>query len=436
QTNWQTIDGKVYNFSNKGIMQTGWVNQWGVNYYFTNNGSMAKGFNKIDGNTYYFNGQGIMQTNWQTINGNIYYFNNKGIMQTGWQKIDSNKYYFNHDGIMFTGKHLINDSIAIFDNNGHLISYDTAKKYTNENYNSTLTDYVAAQLKQYNEIMGGENGFSKEKLAQIKTKLTNAINPAAATEMYQFLNVATYRDVNEAAFAKALQGKGIFSGQAQAFINAAKEYNLDPVYFMAQSALETGWGTSAFAKGITINEVQKVDSNGHFVTKNGKPIMIKLSKPVTVYNLFGIGAFDNNPTIGATTYAYNHGWTSIPAAINGAAKFLHNQYLDNNIKQDTPYELRYINAPLYDIWHQYSTDIQYAQSIGSIIDQYTNLYSPTDTFVFNIPKFKEPTQPVNHDIKQTPVTSEEFAVINNHPIKNTVESSKIAKEKKLINTNN
>ena len=45
--------------------------------------------------------------------------------------------------------------------------------------------------------------------------------------------------------------------------------------------------------------------------------MIKLSKPVTVYNLFGIGAYDNLPTftnralILGTTYAYNKGWTSV-----------------------------------------------------------------------------------------------------------------------------
>ena len=44
--------------------------------------------------------------------------------------------------------------------------------------------------------------------------------------------------------------------------------------------------------------------------------MIKLSKPVTVYNLFGIGAKDNSSVfpnralILGTTYAYNRGWRS------------------------------------------------------------------------------------------------------------------------------
>ncbi len=54
--------------------------------------------------------------------------------------------------------------------------------------------------------------------------------------------------------------------------------------------------------------------------------MIPLSKPVTVYNLFGIGAKDNSSVfpnralILGTTYAYNRGWTSIENAIKGLCR--------------------------------------------------------------------------------------------------------------------
>lgn len=450
-TSWTEVDGTWYLLDNSGAMQTGWVCSNNVWYYLTSSGAMATGWDNINNEWYYFNSNGGMQTGWQQINNTWYYMDNSGAMQTGWlnlngtkyylnssgamatgwQEISGSKYYFNSSGAMLTGKQFIDGYIATFNKDGVLISYEAQKKYTNENYNSTLTDYVAAQLAQYNKVMGGENGFNKEQLAKFKEQLTNAIDPKAATEVYQFLNIASYRNVNEEAFAKVLDGKGVFSGQAQAFIGAAKEYNLDPVYFMSQSALETGWGTSNFAKGITINEVQKYE-NGKFVTENGKPVMIKLAHPVTVYNLFGIGAFDSDPTVGATTWAYMHGWTSVSKAIYGAAQFLHSQYLDNQIKQDTPYELRYINAPLYDIWHQYSTDIQYAQSIGQIIDEYSYLYSPTDTFVFNVPRFKGMSPEIPSNLKQTQVTQQEFAVINKEPVKNTVESNKVAKAVNVV----
>ncbi|MGL5576867.1 MAG: glucosaminidase domain-containing protein [Sarcina sp.] len=435
-TSWQEINGKWYYFDNSGQMLTGWIQYNNHLYYAGNDGALKIGYQKIGNDYYYFANGGAVETGWINENNNWYFGSKTGALLTGWQNINGTKYYFDQTGKMFTGTHLINGYISKFSNTGALISSTSNSTYTKENYDSTLTDYVAAQLQQYNNVMGGQNGFSKAKLAQLKTQLTNAINPAAANDMYEFLNVNTYRNVNEAAFAQALQGKGVFSGQAEAFINAAKKYNIDPVYLMAQSALETNWGTSNFAKGITITKIQEVNSNGQFVTKNGEPVMINLPAPVKVYNLFGIGAFNTDPTVGATTYAYDHGWTSIPAAIDGSAQFLDSHYLDNQIKQDTPYELRYINGPLYDIWHQYSTEIQYAQSLSDIIAQNTNLYSITDTFVFNVPKFEEPTQPVNHNLKQVPVTAQEFAVIHNIPMKNTVESSKIAKEKALITNNN
>ncbi|MGL4990303.1 MAG: glucosaminidase domain-containing protein, partial [Sarcina sp.] len=245
---------------------------------------------------------------------------------------------------------------------------------SNVNYNMTMSKYVGGEIKEY-EASVGTNKLTK---AQVQN-LTDAINPNDIKDMYEFLNVGTYRSVNEQAMENVLASNGVLAGQAQAFINAAKEYNLDPVYLMSQCMFETGHGTSNFAKGITITQYQNA---------NGK--MVKLATPVTVYNLFGIGANNSNPTVGATSYAYLHGWTSIPKAIQGAAEFLHNDYIDNQIKQQTPYELRYINGTIGDMWHQYSTNINYAKVLGSLINQYKYLYNSNDQFEFNVPKFEAP----------------------------------------------
>uniref|UniRef100_UPI002612A240 N-acetylglucosaminidase n=1 Tax=uncultured Clostridium sp. TaxID=59620 RepID=UPI002612A240 len=221
--------------------------------------------------------------------------------------------------------------------------------YTNINYDYTMAKYAAAEMKEY--VKGGGSNTVSNLNAMLQ-----AINPEYASSAFEFLKVNTFRNVDEAKVAASLSNEGVLAGQAQNFINAAREYNLDPVYFISQSQLESGRGTSNFANGITIDQIAVP------VTKDGKTTYTtqKLNKPTTVYNLFGISAYNGNPTLMATTYAYNHGWTSVSKAIYGAAEFLSTHYVHNtNIAQITPYELRFIDAPAGDMWHQYSTDIQY-----------------------------------------------------------------------------
>ena len=297
---------------------------------------------------------------------------------------------------------------------------------TNVKYDYTLDKYVADELHNYMNVVGGN--LSKAQLNNLTTQLKNAINPKASQTPFQFLKVGRYRNVNYTNVQGLLQGKGVLSGEGKAFVEAAMQYNLDPVYLIAQSALETGWGTSNFAKGITINQI--ADTNAP-IYKDGVLVgykMIKLAHPVTVYNLFGIAAynnkssneavllasnkatpvFKNETTIMATTYAYEHGWTSVSKAIFGAAQFLSENYVHNpNIAQDTPYELRFIDAPNGDIWHQYSSDIQYAETIGEIMSENKDLYANGDTFQFAIPEFNAPAPVVkpteHHNDKTTPV---------------------------------
>ena len=264
----------------------------------------------------------------------------------------------------------------------------------NVNYPTSMKKYVAQQLQSYKEATG--NSMTKEQLENTAKQISTAVNPKAAATVFEFLKVNEYRNVNAQELNQALQGKGVLEGQGQAFINAAKEYNLDPVYLLAQCALETGWGHSNFAQGTTIKEVANL--NDPIKNSKGQLVgykMIKLKKPVTVYNLFGVGAYDNTKefsnkaTITAEAYAYEHGWTSVSSALQGAAEFLANNYVHNSkYNQNTPYALRYVNGGDSEIWHQYSTDINYGQSIGEIMKQYSYLYNANDRFSFGIPTFQ------------------------------------------------
>ncbi|OPX47351.1 SH3 domain-containing protein [Clostridium thermobutyricum] len=254
----------------------------------------------------------------------------------------------------------------------------------NANYPNTMKKYVAGELKEFDAIHG--NKLTKSQLESYSKQLSTAINPKAADTMFEFLEINKFRNVNVDELNAALENMGVFKGQGQAFVNAAKKYGMDPIYLLSQSILETNHGHSNFANGITIDSIQHITKN-----KEGKIIKItneKLSKPVTVYNFFGIGAYNSDPNY-ALTYAYNHGWFTPADAIEGGAKMLHDDYLYNEVKQVTPYEIRYINGTNDQMWHQYSSDIQYAQTLGELIKQYSYLYNSNDTFTFGIPKFQE-----------------------------------------------
>lgn len=275
-----------------------------------------------------------------------------------------------------------NSSNNTTDNNS--IDNNTNTSITNKvttNYPISLNDYINIEYNNWPL-------FSKQ-------EFMNAINPDQIDNMYQFLSINQFRSVSLSGMNNLLSGKGVLSGQGQAFINACKQYNIDPVYFVNQSILETGYGQSRLAKGVTISEIAIqsepiYNSQGQLVGYQ----MQKLPKPVTVYNLFGIGAqdnssvFNNRALILGTTYAYTHGWTSICASIAGAADFVSSAYIHNNYyEQNTVYKLRF-SPQISSIWHQYCTNIWYAKDLANLMRQNSNLYLGGDTFTYDVPTFK------------------------------------------------
>lgn len=248
------------------------------------------------------------------------------------------------------------------------------------NYNESLNQYVDSQYDNWDEYSWSD--------------YYDQIDPNIANNKWEYLRTDQFRNVNIGEMNDVLQNAGVLAGQAQAFVNAAKEYNIDPVYLMSQSILETGWGSSYLASGVTISEI--ANENDPIYNSYGQLIgyqMIQLAQPVTVYDLYGIGAynntsaFSNRALIMGTTYAYEHGWTSVSSAIAGAAQFLSENYIHSAFAQNTPYKLRY-NPNVNDIWHQYCTADYYGNSIGYLIGKYSYLYSNNDAFTFDYPVFE------------------------------------------------
>lgn len=188
-------------------------------------------------------------------------------------------------------------------------------------------------------------------------------------EYFQFLVLSEsagvpVNDIN----TKILADKGILSGKGQAFVDAAKLYNINEIYLISHALLETGNGTSTLANGVLVNQV------------DGQPV-----EPKTVYNMYGVGAYDSCPITCGAEYAYKQGWFTPEAAIIGGAQYIASKYINNpTYKQDTLYKMRW--NPDNPGIHQYATDIGWAvKQVANI----SRLYELLDryTLIFDIPVY-------------------------------------------------
>ncbi|MGE7603480.1 SH3 domain-containing protein [Peribacillus sp. NPDC097675] len=181
---------------------------------------------------------------------------------------------------------------------------------------------------------------------------------------FQFVKLSQSANLNAAEVnSRILSGKGILEGQAATFMAAGDKYGVNDIYLISHALLETGKGTSPLATGVKVN---------------GK----------TVYNMYGIGAYDGTAVSSGAQYAYNAGWFTPEAAIIGGAEFIAKGYISAG--QDTLYKMRWNPAGASNYGyatHQYATDIGWAIKQ---VKQIYNLYSLLDSYNLNmdIPKYK------------------------------------------------
>ncbi|MCH5211995.1 MAG: Ig-like domain-containing protein [Oscillospiraceae bacterium] len=160
---------------------------------------------------------------------------------------------------------------------------------------------------------------------------------------YQFMDLSQYNGISRDVLASFLEGKGVLSGKADVFIEAAREYNISELYLVAHSCVETGYGTSQLANGVLINGTR-------------------------VYNVYGIRATDTDTIATATAKAYELGWTSVDAAIKGGAKWISEMYINSpNGRQNTLYKMRW--NPDNPGQHLYASDITWATAQAVLLEK-------------------------------------------------------------------
>ena len=205
-------------------------------------------------------------------------------------------------------------------------------------------------------------------LNALEADVRNAADPLKvdrqSSAYYQFLDLSKSTGASAATLNNILATKGIFGkcttgSCGQAFIDAGAKYSVNEAYLISHALLETGNGTSKLATGVIWN---------------GR----------TVYNMYGIGAYDYDAINTGAAYAYSKGWFTPEAAIVGGAEFISTTYIHNAYDQNTLYKMRW--SPMRPGVHQYATDMGWAVKQTT---QIYKLYEQMDSYtaVFDIPVF-------------------------------------------------
>ncbi|WP_411954045.1 SH3 domain-containing protein [Alkalibacillus sp. S2W] len=238
----------------------------------------------------------------------------------------------------------------------HREDINTDILYETTNYNIDFNNMVDIQMRRSPKSDGrGRIDASREEVEYY----ANPSNYERGTDEYlQFLVLSQPTGARASELnSKILYNKGTLANTGSSFIQGANTYNINELYLIAHALHETGNGGSELAQGIE---------------HNGK----------TVYNMYGIGAYDDCAKNCGAKRAYEEGWFTPEQAIIGGAKFIGENYVNDG--QDTLYKMRW--NPANPGVHQYATHVQWAELQTALISDY---YDMLDNFVqiYDVPKF-------------------------------------------------
>ncbi|GAA0077589.1 hypothetical protein UT300005_19670 [Clostridium sp. CTA-5] len=255
------------------------------------------------------------------------------------------------------------------------------------NTNLTLNGFSNSQMNLLTKPQTWNNGVWVDASKDQVNYYLNPNNFINDNGINQFLKLNYMDGIKAQDLNAVLVGKGVLEGKGQAFLDAGKLYNVNPVYLVAHSLLETGNGTSKLATGISLNSIHET-----FGDVNSK--VISLSKEFKVYNVYGYGAYDSNPDLWGSEKAYSEQWFSVEQAIIGGAKYISKGYINNSsYNQNTLYKMRWdmntlSKTPNAQYAHQYATDIGWAYKQSQIMKNIIGKMS-NSTFYYEIPKFNQ-----------------------------------------------
>lgn len=212
----------------------------------------------------------------------------------------------------------------------------------------------------------------------------NLLNPSGGNSMYQFADLRLPSRLSaehlDSYISSNRQGNtGKLAGMGYAFVRASELYGVNECYLLSHAILESGWGTSTLAKGYSYDG--KTPINGTYYPAG------------TYYNFYGIGAFDDSPLSGGRSLAIQNGWNTPETAIIGAAKWITSNYTyRTSFAQPTLYDMKWDVRRSSVIgersWHQYASDVYWANSIATLMGDCFSWNGITPSMRYIIPVYK------------------------------------------------
>lgn len=250
--------------------------------------------------------------------------------------------------------------------------YDEAPSITSEGgvrytaYDMTISMMAERQMGLSPAPKIWKNGGSVDATLAEVIEYLNPANYGGSIYKYQFLDLSSPNGVSAEVLNAFLAGKGILAGQGETFKRAAEMYNVSEVYLAAHACLESGNGTSQLATGVDVNGT-------------------------TVYNMFGIGAYDTSALTSGSQKAYSEGWTSVEKAIEGGARWISEFYINSaDGRQNTLYKMLW--NPAEQGTHQYATDVGWAVKQAAVIADIFKSF-PEAVLSYDVPVYNGQTAP-------------------------------------------
>ncbi len=235
-------------------------------------------------------------------------------------------------------------------------------RFTYTNYDFTFSSFVDSLMTKTPKANGTGTVAAGRNLVEYYANPSNF--PSDSTGHLQFVKLTQSVNVNAKELnEKVLAGKGSLKETGSAFVEAGKEYGINEVYLITHALHETAHGTSSLANGSA--------------KYNGE----------TVYNMFGIAAYDGSAYLSGTEYAYKQGWFTPEDAVIGGAKFIAEQYLYKG--KNTLYKMKWNPDSFGSL--QYATHVSWATIQTSTMNSILHSINTYTDFSYEIPRFdKQP----------------------------------------------
>ncbi len=194
------------------------------------------------------------------------------------------------------------------------------------------------------------------------------------TGMFSAADIDEYIDRAVRSSESTYRVTSTMRGMGAVIIAAAEQYDINEIYLMSHAALESAWGCSQLSQG-------------------------SIKGYEGYYNFFGIGAYDIDPNNGGAALAKKENWSSPAAAINGAARWISENYIGGSSgsasgRQNTLYKMKWDVARAVSqssVWHQYATATHWAVGIANVMNDYYsahNLSMQDSKLVFEVPRYR------------------------------------------------